>query len=138
MIDKAVERCQNFATKHKLIFEDTGTVGFDRPCVGFIRGSGYIDYNPLQYPDFSNVWPHDHRLGPPAGVEDAYHKHDCLAVLVHEENYGVAIDQLAAWVDHLESQGEVEVVEYATGATGVHAFMTGAYHWAVRIKIKEV
>jgi hypothetical protein len=41
-----VDVCNEFALKHKVIFEEDGEVGMGRPCVGFVRGDGYVDYNP--------------------------------------------------------------------------------------------
>jgi hypothetical protein len=133
----AREICRQFANKHKVIFEDKGECGFGRPCVGFIRGSGYIAHNPCTSGDYSPIAEFaDDRLYPPVPVPDAYHKHDCLAVLARgdEPNYEKAIEQLAAWVKHLESLGEVEVGQYETGATGLQAALSGMLGWAVRIK----
>jgi hypothetical protein len=130
-----IDVCNEFALKHKVIFEEKGEVGIGRLCVGFVRGDGYVDYNPYRFPDLLvPVWEIDHRLCPPPTVPDAYHKHDCLAVLVHNDDYDEAKRQLALWVLHLVGQGEVEVVEYETGATGLQAAFTGTTGYAVRFK----
>lgn len=128
--------CQRFANQHKLIFEDKGEVGFGRPCVGFLRGPGYVNYNPLNDRTYDYIWPRDLRLSPPTDTTDAYHKHDCLAVLAlgDEPDYETAIDQLAAWVTHLESQGEVEIAQYETGAHGLQAVISGVIGFAIRFK----
>lgn len=104
--------------------------GIGRPCIGIIKGSGFIAYNPLydectvepytmQSPEdeyghitqlycaeFDNVKP-----------PNAYHKFDCLAVLLTEsnksKNYEQAIDELYNWVVELEKIG-VELVHYKT------------------------
>lgn len=133
--------CQTFANKHKIVFQDHGECGFGRPCVGFLHGNNYIDYNPSRYdpPDYDTVEliPHDARLRAPAGVE-AYHKHECFAVLHQgdgeDASYSDAIIQLALWVQHLESFGEVELVEFATGASGLQAIVSGVFGHALRIK----
>lgn len=128
------EICERFAIKHKVIFEDEGTCGFGRECVGFIgRNDSYIDHNPSH--DETGNWKvregfEDDRLYSPPGV-NAYHKHDCLAVLGRGEE---AIRQLAEWVTHLESLGEVEIVEYETGYKGVELLLKGPWAYAVRIK----
>lgn len=105
-----------FANKHKLIFEDSGEIGFGRDCIGLLsRAGAYVDYNPQEYygGDFIEPVPRDDRLSPPYDlVSDAYHKHSCLAVLVHNDDYDLAINQLYSWIDYLEAQGEVKIVSY--------------------------
>lgn len=133
LLQAATENCQRFANAHKVVFEDHGEVGFGRPCVGFKHGGNYVNYNPLRYPDYAYVWPRDERLLAPPETPDAYHKHDCLAVLVHDANYAVAVLQLDAWVRHLEAQGAVSVVDFQTGATGVQALLSGMVGRAVRL-----
>lgn len=138
VVDKARERIQAFANAQKIVFEDHGEVGFGRPCVGVTKGDGYVDFNPHRYvfkpfdlnPDIETIEDlYDRRLGPPDSVTDAYHKHDCLAVLVHGDDYDAATLQLADWVTHLESLG-AKVVTYETGRQGVHLLMGG--HHRVR------
>jgi hypothetical protein len=74
-------------------FEDNGECGFGRSCVGIsIHGS---------YPDYDCE---DDAQCPPPETKDAYHKHDCLAVLNHG-NTEEAIRQLYAWCRKLESNG---------------------------------
>lgn len=152
VIDTARAKVQSFANKHKVVFEDHGSVGFGRPCVGLTKGSGYVDFNPHRYafkpfalnPDIETIEElYDRRLGAPDSVADAYHKHDCLAVLVKSceacddadercpEHYDAAILQLADWVAHLESIG-AEVVTYETGRQGVHLLVGGPVAYAVR------
>jgi hypothetical protein len=138
-MDKIRQQLEQFAIKHKLILEDHGEVGFGRPCVGYIKGNGYVDYNPhLPLTDdfeFPPVFPDDDIYRPPYGdgVKDAYHKHDCLAVLVHDDDYNEALRQLAIWVDDLEARG-VYVAEYHTGAQGLQALLTGLIGYAIRFK----
>jgi len=64
--------------------ETNGEVGFGRDCVGISKDNAYIDYD---YND--NIWT----------PEDAYHKHDCLAVLGHGED---SLEQLYQWVKWLK------------------------------------
>lgn len=82
-------KLEQFALKHKLILEEAGEVGFGRPCVGFLKGTGYVDYNATVHPDYKPAFPDDEYYEPP--VPDAYHKHDCLAVLVHDDDYDSAL-----------------------------------------------
>lgn len=113
------DTCQRFAAEHKLIFEDDGEVGFGRPCVGFMtRHSSYLDYSPRDChgpdPTFEVFADCEcPEAEPPDSVPDAYHKHDCMAVLGTGDD---AVAQLATWVRHLEAQGTVFVKEFRTGA----------------------
>ncbi|MCB0386321.1 MAG: hypothetical protein KDD43_13085, partial [Bdellovibrionales bacterium] len=93
----------------------------------------YIDHNPLDKENYEPIWPEDERLYAPEGVE-AYHKHDCLAVLCDDEDYNTALRELLQWVEHLESQGEVEVVEYDNKASGLTAAFHGITGYAIRFK----
>ena len=133
----ARERIEAFCLKHKLIFEERGEVGFGRECVGLLsKRGGYLDYNPfsLAEPFASIDGLQDHRIRPPRGVIDAYYKHECFAILVEDDNYRVAIQQLAVWIKHLESLGELEVVQYETGATGIQVMMSGLIGYALKVK----
>ena len=119
------ERIQEFANKYKLIFEDDGEVGFGRPCVGLISKAGaYLDYNAYEFKR-GHIFPYDFRLEPPIEVSDAYHKHDCLCVLVHDGDYGKATRQLELWIEHLESQGELEVKSYTMNHDGMMRVIHG-------------
>lgn len=125
----AKEICEKFALKHKVIFDEEGTCGFGRSCVGFSSGSGWVDHNPRE---LSGVYARIDELAceaanPPLGV-DAYHKHDCLAVLGLGSE---PVIQLATWVRHMEAAGDVKIMSYATGATGIQALMYGAIGHAV-------
>lgn len=123
---------QAFAEKHDLKLETHGEVGFGRPCVGFIpnRGTNYIDYNPNVYPDLDDAFPDDVPLYPPTDIY-AYHKHDCMAVLVKDDDYDTALNELARWAVEWEEIG-VCVVEYDTKATGLQRFLAGTPAFAFR------
>ena len=135
MKTKARKYLQDFANKHKVVFEDHGSVGFDRPCVGLSHGDTYIAHNPYNSKDYEPIEElADENLYPPDEVPNAYHKFDCLAVLVHSEDYDGAIIELYKWIKHLETLGEIQIVEYNTGATGMQAMFTGVFKKAVKIK----
>lgn len=123
---------QQFANEHKVILEENGEVGFGRPCVGFLRDGSYVAFNPRKPPDYDYVWPEDPRLHPPNVVTDAYHKHECFAVLVHSDNHDRALAQLDSWVEHLKMQGAIELIRYETGATGIQALFSGLFSYAFR------
>jgi hypothetical protein len=83
--EERVAHIQAFANKHKIVMQLEGEVGFGRACVGLLHGDSYIDYNPYVYPDFEPVTEfHDERLFD-CVPERAYHKHQCVAVLGHDE-----------------------------------------------------
>lgn len=84
-----------WASRFGCTIQPRGEVGFMRPCVGILYGQAYVDYDwDLMGPGGGAVWT----------PEDSYHKHDCLAVLVHGEDdaaYDKALEQLFAWVEWL-------------------------------------
>lgn len=135
-----IEKLQAFANKHEIIFSKRGEVGFGRPCTGFLKGHGYIDYNPLNMENYEYIPEfQDDRLHPEA--QDAYHKHNCFCVLVvgksdprTDDEWSEAYKQLLAWVQQYEAIGEVEVVDYLTGATGMQAAINGSVGYAIRFK----
>ena len=133
--DPVIQNLHKFAHKHDIQLITKGDIGFGRPCVGFLKRENYISYNPYTIDRFEPVWPDEDKVYPPDDlVPDAYHKHDCLAVLVHNDDYDKALVQLSHWVDYLESQGEVYIEEFNTGATGLQALFSGKKGLAVRIR----
>jgi hypothetical protein len=133
MDNELKNKLERFALKHKLVFEEKSEVGFGRPCVGFTKGEGYINFNPTVRPDFDLVFPDDDYYESPENVPDAYHKHDCMAVLVHDGDYDKALHQLGLWVDDVEAKGG-KVVEFSTGATGIQALFSGLIDYAFRFE----
>ena len=132
-MENVIEKLQEFAVKHKIVLEEKGEIGFGRACVGFLHGDNYISYNPTNDTDYSYIWEYDSRLGAPGDV-DFYHKGNYMAVLVSNNDYDKGLRDLLTWVEHLESQGEVEVVEYPTGATGLQAMISGMFAKAIKFK----
>ena len=128
-LDELKANIQQFANEHKVLFEDNGECGFGRPCVGLLRDSNYIAYNPTdsktndEIPEFSDYRFYD--IAP----ENAYHKSDCIAVLGTDED---SIRELSEWVDELRKLN-VTVERYSTGATGMQAMFTGTFGYAVKI-----
>jgi hypothetical protein len=150
----ARQRIEAFAQAHRIVFEDQGEIGIMRPCVGLRHGDHHIAYRPTRYvyasPFDINISDivripgfEDDRVYPPDSVTDAYHKDECIAVLVQGERddttgrpvqaaYDAAILQLADWVAHLDALG-VEIVPYPTGAQGLQMMMSGITGMAVRV-----
>ena len=128
-IEEHKANIQEFADRFRLIFEDDGEVGFGRKCIGLTDGSNYIDYNPTQFPDYDYVEEfYDERLYDIV-PENAYHKHNCLAVLGNEES---SIIQLSEWINKLKELGAV-VEKYKTGATGIQALISGTENYAIKL-----
>lgn len=128
-IEEHKENIQEFANRFKLIFEEKGECGFGRDCVGLTNGSNYVDYNPTSEPNYEYVKEfYDERFFDIV-PENAYHKHNCLAVLGHGES---SIIELSEWIDKLNELGAV-VEKYKTGATGIQAILSGFENYAVRI-----
>lgn len=106
-MEKLIKKLEAFASEHDIDFVQDGTVGFWRECVGFTKKDKYIDFNPLDE-NFERIEElYDERLYPE--VADAYHKHNCMAVL-EVESKDKALRQLGLWVDHYNKLG-VEIVE---------------------------
>lgn len=87
-----------------------GEVGFGRPCVGVNQNSTYLDFTWTGYNEDREVMRElyaDQNIQAfrQAAPEDAYHKHDCMAVLVHGDDYGKALDQLYDWIKWCDEHG---------------------------------
>lgn len=129
-LDECKQNIQEFANRFKLIFEDEGECGFGRECVGLMKNTNWVNYNPINMETYENIEEfYDERLYEIA-PEDAYHKHNCLAVLGRGEK---AIRQLSEWVDKLNDLGAT-IEQYETGATGMQAMFSGVYNYTVSIK----
>jgi hypothetical protein len=88
-----------WAARYQCSLQLNGQVGFGRDCVGVLKGGTYIDTQ-----DIKNETACNHEYGPGSWwePEDSYHKHDCLAVLGHDEG---ALEQLYRWVKWLDDHG---------------------------------
>ncbi len=128
-----IEKLQKFANDHGVVLDLDGEVGMGRPCVGFRHGNSYVDYNPITMGgNYDDVPGFEDRQIAESAPPDAYHKHQCLAVLV-ETDREKAIEQLGDWVDAMNTIG-VEMIDYRTGATGIQAMITPPIGMAVRAK----
>ena len=90
-----------------------GECGFGRECVGILVGNGYLDYAHLweEFPD-AQMWT------PP----DAYHKHDCMAVLGRGET---ALQQLYDWAKWLDDNGWTVEIAARRPADDIDLLMHG-------------
>ena len=126
-----IEYLQEFATRHKIVFDDEDECGFGRECVGLRHGGNYIDHNPHDCTTYEPIKEAVCDAARETSPEDAYHKHDCLAVLGRGAD---AIKQLADWVRALETAGTVEIVDYKTGAAGIQAVISGVSGKAIVVR----
>lgn len=105
----------HWATRHGATPTFNGTCGFARPCVGVTIGGNYLDYSHLYDLDPApDPW-----LWTP---EDAYHKHDCMAVLGHGP---AAVAQLHEWVTWLDEHGWTVSEEYRNPKDALDAVFHG-------------
>lgn len=82
-----------WAARYGATLQLAGEVGFGRECTGILKGDTYIDYAGI-----ADIWT----------PEDAYRKHDCMAVLGRGDD---ALGQLYRWVRWLDEHSYgVEVV----------------------------
>ena len=89
-----------WADEHGCSLSTKGEVGFGRPCVGVQHGSSYLDflYMEMDYTQYSPLPEvQAFRMESP---KDAYHKHPCMAVLVHDDDYDTALRQLYDWIKY--------------------------------------
>lgn len=130
-----MEKLNRFAERHGIALLTEVNTGL-RACVGFAKTStdkAFIAHNPMNMTTFDTIAGFkDDRLHAPGGA-NSYDELPSLVVLVTEDtDKAEALSQLAEWVDHLESQGELEVVEYSTGANPIQAMLSGSRGWAIR------
>lgn len=85
-----------WASRFGATLQIAGTVGIGRECVGVLSGSSYIDTADVKdreaYREGGDWWQ----------PEDAYHKHDCMAVLGRGDD---ALAHLYAWVKWADEHG---------------------------------
>jgi hypothetical protein len=168
--EQAEKICQDFANRHTILFIRFGECGFGRDCSGFNRDGKWIDYNPTRAvykPGAINS--HDFQPVPefcktdltPDGelVPNAYHKHDCLAVLhgtsdplrafsedapepeedPNDPNMQSAVIQLALWVQDMERiasnyGSELFVARYSNGYQGMQTLLSGSTSYAIGVR----
>ena len=90
-VARAVEFLEEFCATHGLRLDLEGECGFGRECVGILDSIAFVDWE-------GDAGPH-HDEAP-----NAYHKHDCLAVLGRSER---SIEQLRLWVERIVAAGGV-------------------------------
>lgn len=132
-----------YAMENGLAVQLKGEVGFGHECVGLLDGQSYVDVDygmngvpeydeffektkHLKFPEFPKAYEIicDPRLKPSPGlIPDAYHKHNCLAILGRGR---VAETQLYEWVRPLVDQGAfIEVLDRPIPDNPISVMMHG-------------
>jgi hypothetical protein len=104
-----------WAARYRCSLQLNGQVGFGRDCVGVLNDGTYIDSGDVK-------WGGDRFAGDWWEPEDAYHKHDCLAVLGHDDD---ALAQLYAWVKWLDGHGYGVGIVYREPASDIDLVFHG-------------
>ncbi len=132
-LNECKQNIQEFANQHKIIFDDEGDCGFGRECVGLRDGSGWIDFNPWNRETFKPIEKYSddrfHAIAP----KDAYHKHDCIAVLGRGED---VIRQLSDWVDGLRKLN-VKLIQIENKFDNMFEYMLKGTHTSIFTIPKE-
>ena len=120
---------QEFCNKHDIDLVEKGECGICRPCVGILKKHGFIDYNPCWYDENyeSHYYFEENELFFKTKTENAYHKHDCFAILCSDddESYNEALIELADWIKAIESKAKITIKTYETKSLNANVFFTG-------------
>lgn len=122
---KALEK---FADKYGFVVEYHGEIGFGRKCVGFLHGTSYVEYDAHYHND---DWFGDEDLVVPDGIAE-YNKGSYLVVRVENDDYELALGDLAKWAGMIEDQG-IYVDYYPAPRNSVSYMMGDTDIAAVRV-----
>lgn len=108
MTDFYIEELRAIAHEWDCTLELDGEVGFGYECVGISRGSNYVDFSylawyfdePTQEAKQAMAALYSEIQG--TAPDRAYHKHECLAVLGHDDESQL---QLYTWVKEIKRLG---------------------------------
>jgi hypothetical protein len=109
-----------WAAQNKVVISD-GECGFGRKCVGVLGlDDSWVEYNDGYYGRGAT-------LNPEELPTNAYHKHPCIAVLVHDDEE-FAWRELSEWLDLLIAKGyavEYEENKYDEGTSVIEMLLHG-------------
>lgn len=123
-LDERIRDARLWAAEQGCVLELDGEVGFGRECVGILWRTHYVDTPGSGHNDDGPCFGHDSPGGPPEDI-DAYHKHDCLAVLGRD---GQAIDGLLRWVEKIRANGGRIVVKDRASVPGTDSPLNWMLH----------
>ncbi len=96
--EQKIEWMAVWAAKNGCALALEGEVGIGRPCVGILVDGNYPDYHWYAEKTYERCDPNGEVFAP----RDAYHKHDCVAVLGRGEE---AETQLFEWLTWFDDRG---------------------------------
>ena len=119
-----------WAHKHKVRLELEGECGFGRECVGILADNGsYPDYQ-WHDDDFNRIDNNGEVWTP----EDAYHKHECVAVLGRGEEAESQLYEWLKWFDDNNFTVKVETIKSKNSLSPIELILNKGEH-AMMIKI---
>ena len=137
-IEQASEFLKDFVFKHDLTLKKKGEVGFGRPCVGILRGSCYVEYNPYNQDTYEPLEEFHNEDISKFSTYNAYHKHSCFAVLVDNENYDNGLIELAQWLSKINDKYEIEFVDKANKCDDILDYiLSGSSATIIKLKLKN-
>lgn len=123
-----------WCARNSLRLELQGEVGFGRECVGVIHGESYPDWR--WYNEDYTECLSDKINGEIFRPEDAYHKHDCVAVLGRGEKAEAQLYDWLKWFDD-----NVFVLDHGLHKKmpigGALAILMGQHRYARMVKAKK-
>ena len=132
-LNECKQNIQEFANQHKIIFDDEGDCGFGRECIGLRSDHTWIAFNPYDSETYKPIEEYSddrfHAIAP----KDAYHKHDCIAVLGRGDK---VIIQLSDWVDKLRELN-VKLIEIPNKFDNMIQYLMSGYTTPTFIIPKE-
>ncbi len=93
--EKKIEWMAVWAAKNGCALALEGEVGIGRHCVGILRDGNYPDYHWHNEKTYERCDPNGEVFVP----RDAYHKHDCVAVLGRGEEAETQLYEWLRWFD---------------------------------------
>jgi hypothetical protein len=127
--DKKIEWMALYAVRNQLQLTLEGECGFGRECVGVLSGDQYPSYRWYDSQTYKQLDNNGEIWRP----TDAYHKHDCVAVLGRGEK---AEAQLYQWLRWFEENGfKVETgTQPVDPKLGVLPYIMGNHRYARMVK----
>lgn len=128
---KKVEWMAVWAARNKLQLELEGVCGFGRECVGVSANGSYADYQWYDGVSYDRL----DKNGDVWCPKDAYHKHDCVAVLGRGEE---AESQLYDWLKWFDDNGfHVEIGMKSAVTNSPIEFLFMGTHYVRMVKAHE-
>ena len=112
-----------WAHKNKVLLELEGECGFGRECVGILAEGHYPDY---QW--YDSDWNRADNNGDVWIPDNAYHKHECVAVLGRGEVAEAQLYDWLKWFDDNNFKVEITPREIQKGIDPLFLMIQGMYN----------